>query len=85
MTTTVITQKGQIVIPSNIRKRLHLKKGTRLYIKEKGQELIIKPVTPAYFEDIAGVLQTKGILSKALLKERAKDRAREGRINEKNS
>jgi AbrB family looped-hinge helix DNA binding protein len=77
MTTTVVTTKGQIVIPSKIRRKLNIKRGTKLYIEEKGEELIIKPVTPAYFERIAGVLQTKGKLSKALLEERLKDRERE--------
>ena len=77
MTTTVVTTKGQIVIPSKIRRRLNIKRGTRLYIEERGEELIIKPVTPAYFEKIAGVLSTRGKLSKALLAERAKDKERE--------
>ena len=77
MTTTVVTTKGQIVIPSKIRQRLHIKRGTKLYIEERGEELIIKPVTPAYFEKIAGVLQTKGKLSKTLLENRAKDKERE--------
>lgn len=77
MTMTVVTTKGQIVIPSKIRRRLKIKRGTKLYIEERGDELILKPVTPAYFEKIAGVLQTKGKLSKVLLEERAKDRKRE--------
>ena len=77
MTTTIVTTKGQIVIPSKIRQRLKIKKGTRLYIEERGNELILKPVTPEYFERIAGVLPTKGKLSKALLEERAKDKGRE--------
>jgi len=74
MTTTVVTTKGQIVIPSKIRQRLKIKKGTKLYIEERGNELILKPVTPEYFERIAGVLPTKGKLSKAILRERLKDK-----------
>jgi AbrB family looped-hinge helix DNA binding protein len=77
MTTTIITTKGQIVIPSRIRRRLNLKRGTKMYIEEKGDELILKAVTPAYFERISGILQTKGKLSKALLEERSKDKERE--------
>jgi len=77
MTTVVVTAKGQIVIPSKIRRRLNIKKGTKLYVEQRGDELIIRPVTPTYFEKIAGILQTKGRLSKALLEERAKDRERE--------
>lgn len=77
MTTTVVTTKGQIVIPSKIRKHLNIKKGTKLYIEERDNEIIVKPVTPAYFERMAGVLKTKGRLTRALLEERAKDRERE--------
>lgn len=77
MTTAVVTTKGQVVIPSKIRQRLKIKKGTKLYIEERGNELILKPITPEYFERIAGVLPTKGKLSKTLLVERAKDKERE--------
>ena len=78
MTTAIVTSKGQIVIPSKIRRRLNIKRGTKLYIEEKGDELILKAVTPAYFERIAGVLSTKGKLSKALIQEREKDKKIEG-------
>ena len=77
MTTTVVTTKGQVVIPSKIRRRLNIKTGTKLYIEEREDELVLKPITPAYFEKIAGVLQTKGKLSKSLLEERAKEKERE--------
>ncbi|MEW5768154.1 MAG: AbrB/MazE/SpoVT family DNA-binding domain-containing protein [bacterium] len=77
MITTVVTAKGQIVIPSKIRKRLNINRGTKLYIEEKAEGLMIKPITSAYFEKIAGVLQTKGKLSKLLLEERLRDKERE--------
>ena len=77
MVTAVVTTKGQVVIPAGIRKRLNIKKGTRLYIEEKGDEVVLRPVTPAYLDKIAGVLQTEGRLSRSLLKERARDRRRE--------
>jgi AbrB family looped-hinge helix DNA binding protein len=77
MTTTVVTTKGQIVIPSKIRRRLNIKKGTKLYIEEKGDELIIKPVTSKYFEKIAGVLETRGKLSRTLVDERRRDKKRD--------
>ena len=77
MTISVMTTKGQIVIPSRIRRRLNIKSGTKIYIEERGDEIILKPVTSAYFENIAGILDTKGKLSKALLEERARDKERE--------
>jgi len=39
--------------------------------------LILRPITPEYLDKIAGILKTKGKLSKALLKERAKDKEME--------
>jgi len=78
MTTTVVTTKGQIVIPFKIRRHLNIKKGTKVYIEERGGELIIKPVTSEYFEKIAGILTGKGKGLKALLKERENEKIREG-------
>ena len=77
MTISVMTTKGQIVIPSKIRRKLNMKSGTKIYIEERGDEIILKPVTSAYFENIAGVLDTKGKLSKSLLDDRARDKDKE--------
>ena len=75
---TVVTTKGQVVIPSRIRRKYNIKKGTKLYIEERGEYLVLKPITEAYFEKLAGVLPTKGKLSKALLQERNEEKEREG-------
>lgn len=77
MTTTIVTTKGQVVIPAKIRKRLNIKKGTKLHVEERGDELVLRPVTPDYFNRIAGALQTRGKLSRALLEDRAKARKNE--------
>lgn len=74
MTTTIVTSKGQIVIPSKIRRRLNIKRGTKLCIVEKGDQLILQPLTEDYFEKMAGILNTKGKLTKAILEERAKEK-----------
>lgn len=77
MTTTTVTAKGQIVIPSRIRRHLNIKKGTRLCVIEKGNEIVLQPLTREYFEQTAGVLKTKGKLTQTLLDERKKDKASE--------
>ena len=76
--TTVVTTKGQVVIPSKIRRKFNIKKGTKLYIEDNGEEIILKPITAAYFDKLAGILPTKGKLTRALLRERALDKEREG-------
>lgn len=79
MTTTVITTKGQVVIPSAIRKHLNLKEGTTLCVTEEGDKIIFQPLTREYFHRMAGILPTKGRLTRALIQERAKDKERENR------
>lgn len=75
--TSVVTTKGQVVIPRNIRARFHIKKGTRICFELGGGEIILKPLTSEYFEKIAGILGTGGKTTRALLEERAKERRRE--------
>ena len=77
MTTTIVSAKGQIVIPSKIRRKYNIKKGVKLYIEERNGELVLKAVTPEYIKKISGILDTKGKLSKLLLKERSEDMERE--------
>ncbi len=71
MTTAIVTTKGQIVIPSKIRKRHHIRGGTKLCIVEQGDQIVLQPLTGDYFEKMAGILNTKGKLTEALLSERA--------------
>lgn len=77
MTTAVATTKGQIVIPSKIRRRHNIKRGTKLSIVEKGDQIVLQPLTEEYFEKMAGVLNTKGKLAKTVLEERAKEKTME--------
>jgi AbrB family looped-hinge helix DNA binding protein len=77
MTTTTVTAKGQIVIPSRIRQHLNIKKGTRLSIIEKDNGIVLKPLTREYFEQMAGIARGKRKLTDVLFEERRKDREAE--------
>ena len=77
MTTTVVTTKGQIVIPSKIRQRHHIKRGTKLCIVEKGDQIILQPLTGDYFEKMAGIVKTKRKLTDILFEERRKEKEAE--------
>jgi AbrB family looped-hinge helix DNA binding protein len=70
---TTTTSKGQIVIPSSIRRRLGIKEGTRIKIEEKGNELILKPITREYVHSLRGKLRGKGLM-KALMAEKKRER-----------
>lgn len=76
---SVVTTKGQVVIPSRIRAKFHIKKGTRVCFEPSRGAIVLKPLTPEYFKRAAGILGAGGKGTRALLKERAKEREREDR------
>lgn len=77
METSVVTIKGQMVVPAKVRKKYGIKKGTRVAIIEKEDGFIVQPLDKKYFEQFAGILPGKGKATKTLLEERRKDRERE--------
>ena len=79
MISTIVTAKGQIVIPSKVRRRHNIRRGTKLCILEKGDQIVLQPLTSDYFEKMAGILSTKGKLTKAILEERKMGKEEEDR------
>jgi AbrB family looped-hinge helix DNA binding protein len=71
---SVVTVKGQVVIPSKLRRKFGMKKGTQVFIYEKDGEIVVRPITDEYIEGMAGMTGTKGKLLKALEEEKAKER-----------
>ena len=49
----LVTRKGQVTIPASKRKKYGIKEGMRVLVKESGDGILIKPITP--IEDLAGV------------------------------
>lgn len=72
---TTATIKGQIVIPSFLRRKFGIKQGTRIQIDadEKTHQIILKPITREYIFGLKGTLRGKGLL-KALMAEKKKER-----------
>jgi AbrB family looped-hinge helix DNA binding protein len=78
MTTTTITSKGQIVIPSRIRKHLNIKPGMRFVVQEQGRRIIVEHVDEHYFDQFAGILKGTNA-TKELLRQRRRDKERENK------
>ena len=74
METGIVTTKGQVVIPSKIRHKLKIKKGTRVCFIEKYGDIVLKPVTDDYIDNLKGSLGTKGAALKSLLEDRERER-----------
>ena len=72
---TTATSKGQIVIPSSVRRKFGIKEGTRIeiVIDEEAKEIILKPITREYVHSLRGRFKGKGLL-KALMVDRKKER-----------
>jgi len=78
MTTTTITSKGQIVIPSKIRKHLNIKPGMRFVVQEQGRKIIVEQIDKNYFDQFAGILKGTNA-TEQLLMELKRERERENK------
>lgn len=74
METSVVTIKGQIVIPSKIRRRFGIKSGTKVHFVEGKNEIKIVPITKELIKSNFGILGTKGKLLNSLKEEKKKER-----------
>ena len=72
-----ITVKGQIVIPSKIRRKFGIKEGTRVQVDmdEQAHRIILTPVTRDYVQKLRGKYKGKGLLA-ALAAEKKRERER---------
>jgi len=73
METSLVTTKGQVVIPAAVRERHGIRKGTRVYFIESGNEIIMRPVTDEFIEAKMGSLKTGGRALRFLLAERRRE------------
>ena len=72
---TTATTKGQVVIPSSIRRKLGIKSGTRIQIEldERNGRIILKPITREYVHSVRGRYKGKGLL-KELMAEKEREK-----------
>lgn len=80
MNTSYVTSKGQLVVPSRIRRLYGIKPGTRVNFVEEGDRIIFQPVTREYIRSFRGIFKLKPGEKSAvqeLLENRAAERKRE--------
>lgn len=72
---TIATKKGQIVIPSKVRRQFEIKEGTRIQIdiNEKDHSIVLKPITREYINSLRGKFKGKGLM-KELTEEKKRER-----------
>lgn len=77
MTIVRLSGKGQLVIPSEIRKRYNLRKGDRFLVREEAGEIVLRPLERHPLLDLRGAYKGGTSLTEALLRERQSERAKE--------
>ena len=80
MTTAIISAKGWVVIPAELRKKYDLQPGARVMVVDYGGVLALVPALDSPIAASAGLLKKgRARLTQALLAEKAQKRARESR------
>jgi AbrB family looped-hinge helix DNA binding protein len=72
---TIISSKGRITIPSEIRRQLGIKEGMhiRFDLDERKQKIILIPLTREYIQSLRGKYNGRGLM-KALVAEKRQGR-----------
>jgi AbrB family looped-hinge helix DNA binding protein len=65
--------KGQVVIPSRIRKEFEIEEGTRATVISTPEGILLKPITRAYIKSLRGSLKGSGVM-KAMMEDRKRER-----------
>ncbi len=74
---SVVTSKGQVVIPAPLRRRMRIRKGTRVAFQQSGTAILMEPITPEYIRSLRGIAKVKKGQRSALdylLEERRRER-----------
>ncbi len=72
---TIANSKGQVVIPSKVRKQLGIKDGTYLQIEVNAvsRQIILTPIASEYVRSLRGKYKGKGLM-KALMADKKRER-----------
>ena len=67
---STITQKGQVVIPAEIRRELDIKVGTKVTFQIDKGSIRIQPITDEFIDSLIGIAKTKGKALRSLYKDK---------------
>ena len=76
MPTVTTTTKGQVVLPAVLRKKLNIRKGTRLSVSEQDGKIILEPIQEDPIKAGRGMLPSKGAVLQQLLRDRQAESTR---------
>ena len=71
---STVTTKGQLVIPSKLRRKYAIRKGTRVAFVEEENRLVLQPITPEFIRSLRGCLKGDPSPLEFLLQDRKRER-----------
>ena len=71
---STVTTKGQLVIPSKLRRKYAIRKGTQVAFVEEENRLVLQPLTPEFIRGLRGSLKGEPSALKQLLEDRKRER-----------
>ena len=71
--TVTVSTKGQLVIPAEIRKALHIKPGMRFAVLLERNQIILRPVNRQFIDELRGITAGRPSATDMLLKERREE------------
>ncbi len=77
MTVVTLSNKGQLVIPSEIREKYNLCKGDRFLVRDVGGKIVLEPLPRHPLLELRGAFKSGAGAVDLLLRERENNRIRE--------
>ena len=71
---STVTSKGQLVIPSRLRRKFGIRKGTRVAFRVEDHHLVLQPLTPAFIRSLRGSWKGGPSALEFLLEDRKRER-----------
>ena len=70
---STVTTKGQLVIPSKLRRKYAIHKGTQVAFLEEENRLVLQPLTAEFVRSLRGSLKGEPSALKSLLEDRERE------------
>ena len=65
--------KGQVVIPSRLRKEFEIEEGTKAQVYAENGQIVLRPITAKFIKSLRGSLKGTGVM-KVMMEERKRER-----------
>ncbi len=79
METSVLTTKGQLLIPKRLRNKYGIKSGVKVIFEETANGVILRPMNENYFKSFVGILKSDGNLKEEVRKMKEEEKKLEAR------